>query len=64
MSEVAIARSYILGFLSGLKFTKSDKFFSYQEKWISIDMIDDDNVRHEETIQYYKTILFVNGGMF
>ncbi len=61
MSEVATARYYVLGFLSALKQTRSDKFDSYNEKWIAIDSIEDEEIRHNKTIQYYKTLSFVDG---
>ena len=63
MSEVTAARYYILGFLSALKQTHSDQFDSYNKKWIKIDAIENDNIRHKQTITYYKTLSFVDGSI-
>lgn len=62
--SVASARYYILGFLSALKQTKSDKFDCYNKKWETIDLIEDDYTRHMKTVEYYKTLCFVDGKMY
>lgn len=58
MSDVALAREYILGFIDALKLTNSDRYDNYAIVWKNIDQIDDEVERHKKTIAYYKSIAF------
>ncbi len=61
MSEVALARQYILGFLMGLKLVGSDRYAAFNEAWGNIDQIDEEDERHRKTIGYYKSLAFPFG---
>ena len=64
MTSVAVARSYILGFLDGYKnmatliSSKDNKYNEYSTRWETIDQIDDDDERYRQTIQLYKSLAF------
>ena len=58
MSEVALARQYILGFIDALESVKSERYNDYDITWKHIDQLDDEPERHRRTIAYYESIAF------